>query len=87
MELLARGQTADPVARFQNHDPVAGSGEENRNHQTVVTATDDDGVPALAHSSPDPSRADAASCPDAPMMPPPGWVPEPHIQRFLIGVL
>ena len=46
-----------------------------------------DDVVAATHNAPA-SRIDfAESCPEAPMMPPPGWVPEPHIQRPLIGVL
>ncbi len=86
VELLAGGEAPENVAALDEERAAAALGGERRRGQAVVAGADDDDV-VVAHSSPDSRRAPAASCPGAPMMPPPGCVPEPHIQKLSMGVL
>ncbi len=64
--------------------------EESGRRQAVVASPDHDDV--VPHPFPFPQIAlalrssRAAFAPGAPIIPPPGWVAEPHIQRFRTGV-
>ncbi len=87
MELLAGRQPAHLLPSFEHEHLAPALAEKGCSGEAVVAGADDDDVVGLAHSSLDWRTAAAASCPGAPMIPPPGWAPEPHIQRFLIGVL
>ena len=94
------GGAAEPLAPLEDERPQAGPREVRGGDERVVPATDDDVVaPPFAAA---PRRAPpghqaafrprarrtsiAAIRPLAPMIPPPGWVAEPHSQRSRIGV-
>ena len=80
---LAGGQPAEQGAPLQQQGPPAGPGQRGGADQAVVAAADDDGVISghqgfrrlMWRSS---STRSAASRPGAPMIPPPGCVPDPH---------
>jgi hypothetical protein len=84
---------ADPRPTFEDDRPPARLREISRRDKPVVPATDDDRVvrsgPRRRHAALRPrarSTSIAAMRPFAPMIPPPGWVAEPHNQRSRIGV-
>jgi hypothetical protein len=82
---------ACPVASLEAETLPAGLRQVRRRHEAVVARPDDHGVVSRRHATlPFPERAprssSAAIRPGAPMIPPPGWVAEPHIHRSLIGV-
>ena len=96
------GGPADPVTALEDERPSAGPGQIGGGDQRVVAAADDDGVPGIAgavrsaaglrsaHQAAlrrrDRRTSIAAIRPFAPMIPPPGWVAEPHSHRSRIGV-
>ena len=87
MKLLTGGQSADEVAPLQHQDPAAFLGKQRSRRQAVVTRSDHDDVVARhRYTAPDPSMVLAASSPGPPITPPPGCVPDAHIQRSRTGV-
>ena len=96
------GDPADPVAPLDDEDPDAGPGEIGRRDEAVVTGADDDrvvrgdgggggAVTVAVIVRPPSGRATrstsiAAMRPLAPMIPPPGWVDEPHSHRSRTGL-
>ena len=92
--LLGRQCAARAAAAFENECAEPRFRQVSRRHQAVVAGTHDDRVVSLAsHESQAALRFGserttwrAARRPDAPMIPPPGCVAEPHIQRFRSGV-
>src|ERR1035437_7168215 len=95
MKFFGDGRAAHLGAAFEHKRFESGFGEIEGGDQTVVSATDDDDIACFGHGllhghqTPFPSFriSSAARRPGAPMMPPPGCVAEPHIHRFLMGVL
>jgi len=87
MELVAGSQAAGRFAAFEYGHLAAGPGQHAGRGQTVVASADDDGVVFCVHNSPDTNNDFAANYPGAPMMPPPGWVADPHIHKPRKGVL
>ena len=94
-DLLGRQQTAGAAAALENERPQPRLRQVRRRDQAVVAGAHDDRVVSLPrHERPQtafPSRSErrtwsAARRPDAPMIPPPGCVAAPHIQRFSSGV-
>src|SRR6185503_11282955 len=90
-ELRGLGGPADAIARLEHERPPAGPGEVGRGDEGVVPAADHDGVELGRHRQAalrpsERSTSRAAIRPFAPMIPPPGWVDEPHSHRSLIGV-
>ena len=91
---LLRGQrAARPASPLENQRPEPRLRQVRRRDQAVVAGPDHDRVVSLpghaqaAFLPRSPRRTcSAASRPDAPMIPPPGCVAEPHIQRFRSGV-
>ena len=79
-QLFRRGGAAHRATTFQHEDLPLLAGEPGCRHQCVVAASHDDRV-VLLHPTPLPRSPDttpAASFPGAPMIPPPGCVPDPH---------
>ena len=82
------------LAAFENECAQPSLRQVARRHQAVVAGADDDRVVSLpGHEFQAALRVRserttwrAARRPDAPMIPPPGCVAEPHIQRFRSGV-
>src|SRR5439155_14214429 len=82
------------IAAFHDEHARAVSGEVRPGHQAVVAGADYHRVvardsahyAALLERRMDFSTCIAAILPGAPMIPPPGCVAEPHIQRLRIGV-
>src|SRR4029078_11847010 len=73
------GRTADRVARFEDENLRAALGQKCRAGELVDAASEKDDVVGGAHDhTPSFSISIAARRPEAPMMPPPGWVPAPH---------
>ena len=81
VELLGDGGAPDHVAPLEHQGLAAVAGEQPRRHQAVVPAADDHHV--AAHRSFPRFQSfrisSAASRPGAPMIPPPGWVADPHM--------
>ena len=81
MELLRDRRPAQDLAALEHEGGESSAGEQGRRHQPVVPAPDDDDVRLHAtlpfFQSFKSSRA--AMRPGAPMIPPPGWVAEPHM--------
>ena len=76
-------RAARPVVGFQHHDLQPRFGEIGGGNEAVVAGADDGGIVDSAHFT-IPRRKSfrisrAALAPGAPMTPPPGWVPEPHM--------
>ena len=73
-----------------DEDAPAGPGEIRRGDEPVVAAADDDRVPGRRHQAArrprERSTSRAAIRPFAPMIPPPGWVADPHSHRSRTGV-
>src|SRR4029079_3890278 len=88
MELLGHGGAAEDVPPLQHEGLEAAAREQGRGYEAVVAPTDDDDVGRQAtfpfFQSLSSSRAEMR--PGAPMMPPPGWVADPHMYRPRIGV-
>ena len=95
-----RGRTAHRRAPFEDHGPQPGLPQVRGGDQAVVPATDDDRVVAVRRGGVAPvdqrqaafrprarRTSSAAIRPLAPMIPPPGWVDEPHSHRSRTGVL
>ena len=92
-DLLGREQTACTSAPLEDERPEPRFREVRGRDQTVVAASDDDRVVSLpCHAQAaflarsERRTCSAARRPEAPMIPPPGCVAEPHIQRFRSGV-
>jgi DNA-binding winged helix-turn-helix (wHTH) protein len=85
-EFIGGGETADPVAPLHDENTAPGLRQQRGCSQAIVSGADDDHVVLRAHASPDRSSARAASAPDAPITPPPGWVPDAHIHSEPSGV-
>ena len=75
---LARAGRKVLVLEQQNTEP--GPAERRGRREPVRTRADHDGVVFLRRHRPILKISRAASRPDAPMIPPPGWVPAPHCQ-------
>ena len=80
------------LGALQHHDLLVRLREVRRGDEAVVAGADHDGVDPRRHQA---ARrpfffsfrySSAAIRPGAPMMPPPGCVADPHIQRFATGV-
>src|SRR5688500_9670629 len=84
MELAGDGAATDSVACFKDERLQSGLGEIKRRREAVMPAADDDDI---SHALVSARILVAALRPGAPMMPPPGWVAEPHMYRLSIGVL
>ena len=69
------------LAPLEHERLQAGLGQEGRGREAVVAAADDDdvGLHATFPRSQSFRISRAAIRPGAPMMPPPGWVAEPHM--------
>ena len=94
-ELRGLGRAADVAPPLEDEDAPAGLREVGRGDEPVVAAADDDRVVVpgpgrgrhqAALRPRERSTSSAAIRPFAPMIPPPGWVDEPHSQRSRIGV-
>ena len=89
---LFRRMPPTRLAPLQQRDVPAGLRQVRRGDQAVVAAADDDHAFRRHHATCFPPRffsfrySSAAMRPGAPMMPPPGCVAEPHIQRSWTGV-
>ena len=90
-----RGDDApQPVAAFEDQDAEARLRQVGARYQAVVSSADDHRVVSrgtVRHAALRDRRADFMACmaailPGAPMIPPPGCVAEPHIQRLRMGV-
>ena len=82
MKFLGDGGAADDVAAFEDERLVAFFREVESGDERVVAAAENDDVALCGHASvlPESFRiSSAARRPGAPMMPPPGWVAEPHM--------
>src|SRR5215510_12070253 len=81
MDFFRYSHTADNVASFKHDRSEAGLRQVKRSDQTIGAAADDDNPSRfLGHQRFHSLKIFfAALIPDAPMMPPPGWVAEPHI--------
>src|SRR5207302_3001827 len=84
VNLLINDGAADGVAPFEDQRRKAGFREIVGGHESVVSSADDhDTIQRRGHQSvprfQSPRIMLAAFSPGAPMMPPPGWVAEPHI--------
>ena len=75
--LLGGGGPSDCVTPLQHEHLVTGPREVCGCDETVVPRPDDDGVVEDAHRGVSARIRSAAKRPDAPVMPPAGWVPEP----------
>ena len=82
-ELLGCQRATYTVATLEDERLQPGLREVCSRDEPVVTASHDDRV--VGHQS-ERTTWRAARRPDAPMIPPPGCVAEPHIQRFRSGV-
>ena len=95
-ELGRRRGATDDVSPLEDERAHPAAGEVGRGDEAVVAAPDDDGVVALpapfapatqaAFRPRARSTSSAAIRPFAPMIPPPGWVAEPHSHRSRTGV-
>src|SRR5437763_11363017 len=91
MEFICNRGPANLRAAFEHEWFESSLGQIKGGDQPVVTAADDDDIPlasARHYAAPLTSLriSNAARRPFAPMMPPPGWVADPHMYRFLMGV-
>ncbi len=90
VELDHARQPADRAAPLEHHDAASRAGQPRRGGQAVLPAAHDDDIDCRRghrrYTARPWSIARAQRAPGAPMMPPPGWVPEAHIQRSSIGV-
>ena len=76
-ELLRGGRASDRRSGLDDeHAPRPPPARHRGGHQLLRTRAEDDHV--VAHRPPSASTAFAARCPLAPMIPPPGCVPDPH---------
>src|SRR5690606_5810950 len=73
-----RRGAAEHVTRFKHGYAQAAAREHRRRGQPVVARPNHQYVDLLGHSQLSLRISSAASLPGAPMIPPPGWVPEPH---------
>src|SRR5208337_5532420 len=91
MEFLRNGAAADYRPAFEHEGLESSFGEIEGGDQPVVSCAEDNDVALFGHRYFVPLEcfriSSAARRPGAPMMPPPGCVADPHIHRFLIGVL
>src|SRR5271165_6631523 len=91
MKFLRNRAAADHRPAFQHERLESSFGEIEGGDQPVVPCTEDGDVALFGHRYFVPLEcfriSSAANRPGAPMMPPPGCVAEPHIHRFLIGLL
>ena len=92
-DLLGGQGAARPASPLENQRPEPRLRQVRRRDQAVVAGPDYDrvvslpGHPQAAFLARSARRTwSAARRPDAPMIPPPGCVAEPHIQRFRSGV-
>ncbi len=78
--LLGDMRTAENLAVLEHQHSLPGSRQIVGGNQLADSGSDDDHIVRLAHGSGYQSLriSTAARRPDAPMMPPPGWVPAPH---------
>ena len=84
---LDRGaEAADRLAPLENQHLATRPRETRRGGEAVLAGADDHGVEARRHTALASSMVRAQSAPGAPMMPPPGWVPEAHIHSPSMGV-
>ncbi len=76
-QLAREGGPADRVTTLDQRDAPAGAGQHGGADQAVHAPADDDD--RRAHRRASFRMRSAAFLPGAPMMPPPGWVAEPHM--------
>ena len=81
MDLFGYGRTAGDPAAFQHERRESRFREvEGRNQSIVAGANDDNSLRSARHQRFQSLRIFfAALSPGAPMMPPPGWVADPHM--------
>ena len=81
MELLGHGGAAEDVAPLQDEGLEAAAREQGRGDEAVVASADDDdvGLQATFPLFQSLSSSSAEMRPGAPMIPPPGWVADPHM--------
>src|SRR3974390_2151563 len=91
MKFFGNRAAANQWTAFKDERLESSPGKIEGSNQAVVPRTQDDDIARRGHGQLLPLEcfriSSAASRPGAPMMPPPGCVADPHIQRFLIGVL
>ncbi len=78
-DLLGDSRSADHLPPLQNQHLEAGPAQVRGRHEAVVARADDDGVVRARHRGRSSRIFNAASLPDAPVIPPPGWVPDPTL--------
>ena len=77
-DLFRDGGAAHDLAPFQDENAESGPAKVGGGDEAVVARSDYDGIVPHRHRGRSPRIRNAASRPDAPVIPPPGWVPEPH---------
>src|SRR5208282_6539485 len=94
VKLVSDGGAADLRCALEDERLESSFGQIEGGDEAVVASADDDDIAGAVrlrrHSYAAPLMSlrisSAASRPFAPMMPPPGCVADPHMERFLIGV-